>query len=267
MRLAHRVSLGGAQLDEIDPRIIIKGVDGGAGKNSVTTAATGDGDGLRITGQRRDSIEVKVTFSMNIRRDRIEERGEVLEKIAAWAADGGWLRINYKPNRRLYIDEVTLPGEGDLWKRLSEYTITMKANALPYWTENDAVSASTRTGQNGSGTMTAAGSARTPAEAELTNKSGAAIQTAEITIGGKTMRFEGLGLAGGESLVIDHAFVQRKYVLRIRIRNAQGAFRSAMAKRTGGSADEFFVKPGECAFSFSAQRACQLTVSVRGRFA
>ena len=33
-----------------------------------------------------------------------------------------------------------------------------------------------------------------------------------------------------------------------------------------GSADEFEILPGDCAFSFSAQRACTLTVSVRGRF-
>lgn len=267
MKLAHRVSLGGVQLDEIDPRIIIKGIEGGAGKETVTAVATGAGDGTRITGKRRESVEVQVKFSMNIRRDAIEERGQVLEAINAWAAAGGRLQINYKPERRLNVDEITLPGEGDLWKRLSEYTITFKAHAIPYWEEKSATGAATRTGQTGSGVITVAGSAKTVADAELANKSGAVINTAEITIGGKSMSFESLALAGNESLVIDHAISKGKNVIRIRIRNAQGSYRSVMAKRTGGSADEFEIQPGDCSFSFSAQRACQLSVSVRGRFA
>lgn len=267
MQLAHRVSLGGVQLDEIDERIIIKAVDGGAGKDTVTKANTGAVDGARITGKRRDSIEVQVKFSMNIRRDIMEERADVLERIIAWATRGGYLRIGYKPNRRLFIDEVTTPGEGDLWKRLSEYTITFRANAIPYWEEDDAVSAATETTQNGSGTITVNGSARTVADCELQNMSGANINIAEIAIGGKTMSFSALALAGDECLVIDHAITEGKNVIRIRIRDALGEYRSALGKRSAASADEFEVTPGSCAVSFSAQRACQLTVKVRGRFA
>ena len=267
MQLAHRVSLDGVQLDEIDERIIIKSVDGGAGKETVTKANTGAGDGARITGKRRDSIEVQVKFSMNIRRNVMEERADVLERIVAWAEGCGYLRINYKPNRRIYIDEVTAPGEGDLWKRLSEYTIAFRANAIPYWEEDDAAAAIIDTTQNGSGTITVAGSARTVAECELKNMSGANINTAEITIGGKTMSFSALALAGDESLVIDHAVTEGKNVIRIRIRSAGGEYRSALGKRSAASADEFEIMPGNHAVSFSAQRACRLTVNVRGRFA
>ena len=272
MILAHRVSLGGVQLDEIDPRIIIKGIDGGAGKEAVTAAGTGAGDGTRITGKHRDSMEIQVRFSMNIsaRRGDIDRRAKVLEAINAWAAaaenGGAWLQVNYKENRRLWVDEVVTPGEGDLWKRLSEYTIVFRAHAIPYWMENSAVSAATKTGQSGSGTITVAGSAKTVADAELANKSGATINTATVTIGGNEMSFEQLALAANEALVFSHSTASGKNVIRIRIRNAQGSYRSVLNKRTAGSADEFEILPGDCAFSFSAQRACTLTVSVRGRF-
>ena len=43
--------------------------------------------------------------------------------------------------------------------------------------------------------------------------------------------------------------------------------RSVMAKRSDASADDLFADPGNNGFSFSAQRACRLTVSCRGRFA
>ena len=267
MQLAHRVSLGGVQLDSLDERIIIKGIEGGAGKETVTAVATGAGDGTRITGRRRESVEIQVKFSMNIRRDSLEEREEVLEAINAWAAAiPAYLKINYKPDRRLYVDEVVTPGEGDIWKRLSEYTIVFRAHAIPFWQENTENSVATRTGQTGSGTILQAGSAEAPANIELANKSGALINTASVTVNGHTMSFEQLALAANESLVIDHTVSKGKPVIRIRIRNAQDSYRSVMAKRTDGSADDLALDPGENAFSFSAQRACVLTVKSRGRF-
>lgn len=285
MKLAHRVSLDGVQLDSLDPRIIIRGIEGGAGRETVTVAATGAGDGTRITGMRRESVELAVRIAMNISARRtsafsaelidisggmigsaeangMEERGRVLEEINAWAARGGVLRISYKPNRRLNVDEVVLPGEGDLWRRLSEYTITFRAHAIPYWEENTATVAETSTGQNRSGSILIAGSAKTVLDAELINQSGATINTASITIGGKTMSFTSLGLGGGETLKIDHVITRGKNVVRIRIGS-----KSVLAKRSEDSADEFEALPGDCAFSFTAQRACRLRVSCRGRFA
>ena len=259
MQLAHRAALNGVQLDEIDPRIIIKGIEGGAGKDSVSTANLGSGDGTRITNKRRDSIEVAVRFSMNIRRDTLSERAAVLEAINAWAAKGGWLTISYKPDRQLLVDEVVTPGEGDLWKRLSEYTITFKAHAVPYWQQAGAISASTGNGNSGSGAIQVAGSAETVADATLQNLSGATINTASITIGGNTMSFEDLGLGNGQSLVIDHIIANGIPVIRIRIGSS-----SVLSKRTG--ADDFNLQPGANGFSFSAQRACRMTVSCRGRF-
>ena len=91
--------------------------------------------------------------------------------------------------------------------------------------------------------------------------SGATVNTASITIGGKTMAFEDLELGGSETLTIDHTVVNKIPVWRIRIGS-----RSAMAKRTEESADDFEVAPGVISASFTAQRACRLTVSCRGRF-
>ena len=75
------------------------------------------------------------------------------------------------------------------------------------------------------------------------------------------MSFSGLGMKGGESLVLDHT--EQGY-LRIRIRNG-GSYRSMMLQRSG--ADDFAVSPGNVTARFSAQRACQMTVSARGRYA
>ena len=109
--------------------------------------------------------------------------------------------------------------------------------------------------------MTVEGSAKTVADAVLQNMSGAVISTASIAIGGNVMTFNDLNLGNGQSLTIDHVITQGKNVIRIRVGST-----SVMAKRTEGSADEFEVSPGAVGFSFSAQRACRLAVSCRGRF-
>lgn len=260
MQLAHRAALNGVQLDEIDPRIIIKGIEGGAGKETVTSVSTGLGDGTRITGRHRDTVDVSVRFSMNIRRNVLAERGMVLEAINAWAGKGGWLTINYKPNRTLWVDEVITPGEGDLWKRLNEFTITFRAHAIPFWQEETAnVVTFGGSASSGSRSVTIEGSAWTQCDAELANTSGMTINSCRVVIGGNTMTFSGLGLGGNETLVIDH----QDGLLRIRIRNG-GSYRSVMAARSG--ADDYKVTPGMQTCSFSADRACRMTVSWRCRY-
>lgn len=259
MQLAHRVALNGVQLDEVDPRIIIKGIEEGAGKETTGAVSLGGRDGTRITGKRRDTVEVQVRFGLNIRTKQLQERSDIFEAVNAWAAKGGYLTVNYKNERRLYCDEVVLPGAGDQYKRTNEYTITFRAHAVPYWQQDPPASASTGTGTSATGVIQAAGSARTVCDAELQNMSGANIASATITVNGYSMAFSDLGLGNGETLKISH---NDKGVLAIKIGN-----RSVMAKRTEGSADELWADPGNNGFSFSAQRACKLTISCRGRFA
>lgn len=259
MQLLHRAALNGVQLDELDNRIIIKGIEEGAGKESVSSVSLGATDGTRITGKRRDAVEVQVRFSLNIRRDDLQSRSDLFEAINAWAVKGGYLTVNYKAGRRLYCDEVTLPGAGDQYKRTNEYTITFKAHAIPYWQQDPAQSAQTGTGTAASGAITAIGSARSVADVELKNMSGANINTATITVNGYQMSFTNLGMGANETLKISH---NDKGVLSIKV-----GTRSMMGKRSEGSADDLFVDPGNNSFSFSAQRACRMTISCRGRFA
>lgn len=260
MQLAHRAALNGVQLDEIDPRIIIKGIEGGAGKETVSSVSMGFTDGTRITGRHRDTLDVNVRFSMNIRRNVMEERSAVLEAIKAWAARGGWLTINYKPNRALWVDEVVTPGEGDLWMRLNEFTITFRAHAIPFWQEENINTVTFGGGAaSGSRGITLEGSAKTQIDAEIANTSGMTINSLTVRIGGDTMSFSGLGLGGNEALVIDHV----NGLLRIRIRSGS-SWRSAMKARSG--ANDFRQAPGACSCAYSADRAVRMTVSWRSRF-
>ena len=269
MILAHRAALNGVQLDEIDERINIKGIEEGAGKETTGTVSAAGGAGQRVTNRHRDTLDITVKFSMTTENaDQAEEltdRSELLEKINTWAAGGGWLTINYKPNRRLYVECMQAPGAGDIYEWTSVYTITFRAYALPYWEEDTPVSGTSGTAGSGSVSLNVNGSEETDADITIRNMSGMTINNVTVNAAGKRMDFTSLGLGGNERLVITHQIYGTQRLVRIYITNGSST-RSAMARRTSGSANNTNVKPGARTFSFAADRACQMEVSVRGRF-
>jgi len=270
MELKRRVALNGIQLDEVDERIVITSVEPGDGQENITAVDAAAGYGQRITGCRRRTVDMVVRFSIheNGRSTAGQQaRSEVLEAVNAWAAQatkGAYLTVNYKPERRLYVVLAQAPGEGTLWEWSREFSITFRAYAVPYWEEETRRSARIgNDGISGSDTILMEGSAVTAVDAELLNMSGMAVQSAAITIGQKTIRVSGLGMAANEALVIDHT---ADALIRIRIRAANGSYRSVMDKRTTDSADDFTAAPGSTSVSYEAQRGCRLTLYWRCRF-
>ena len=82
------------------------------------------------------------------------------------------------------------------------------------------------------------------------------------------MSFTDLGLASGETLVIDHNDTGKGCVLRLWIMTAGGAWRtSVMDKRSAGSSDDLYVTPGVKMITVTAQRSGKITVMSSGRFA
>lgn len=261
MKCRHRAALGGLQLDEIDPAIVIQRIEEPEPKEQIQTALIAGG-GSRITGKRRESLDVNIKFGLDIRKEEMAARETLLERINRWAMDGGILTISQRPDRQLRVILATPAATGDPWDWTASYTLVFRACGIPYWEQATPASATTDTGSSAGTTLYVEGSTESRADVTLANRSGAEISTCSITIGGQTMSFAGLGLMGGESLVIDH---DTQGILRIRIRSAGGGWRSVLAKRSG--ADEFTVSPGAVTARFSAQRACQMTASVRGRYA
>jgi len=273
MQLVRRVALGGVQLDEVDERIVIRAVEPAEGKGTISTVSSAAGNGQRITGSRRDTTEIKVTFAIlehGITEEGMQARAEVLEAANAWAAaasrenGGAWLTVGYKPNRRLRVVLEQAPGEGGMRDYTKEFSVTFKAYEIPYWEEESANSTviggsvSSKTGS-----IEIGGSAPAQLNVQLDNKSGALINTATVSVGGKSIAFTDLALAARESLFIDHT---DRGLIRMRIRNTSGSYRSVMAKRTATSADDLVVTPGVKSISYSAQRACEMTVTWRARF-
>lgn len=264
MTLSRRVALNNVQLDEVDSRIVISGVEPGDGRENIAAVDAAAGFGQRITGMRRQSVDMVVRFRIHERGRTAagqQTRSEVLEKVNAWAAPGGVLTVNYKPGRRLNVVLAQAPGEGSLWDYTKEFQMTFRAYAIPYWEDSTQSSKQVGTDESEETTITTGGSAQTQIGFTMLNTSGSTINTASISAGGKTMSFSSLGLANGETLTIDHT---DDGLVRIRILGTGGAYRSAMAARSG--ANDFLIDAGTRTVSYTAGGACTVTAVWRARY-
>lgn len=259
MILKRRVALGGVQLDELDERIVISGIDEAAGRDSITAVGNSFGCGQRITGQKRDTLDVTVKFMMKIRNNDMAAREELLEKINGWAAEGGWLTVGHRPDRRLNVVLAQAPGAGDMFNWANEFTMVFRAYSLPYWQDSQTTAAVSKSANSGTVSIDVPGNVKTVADVKIENMSGQAINNITVNVDGNEMAFRGLNLGGTASLVIDHVMKAGLFYFRARIGST-----SVLAKRTG--ANDFYARPGTRTITFSADRAVKLTASVRGRY-
>ena len=270
MKLSRRVKLGNAQLDEAAKPIAIRTVEIREAAESFSTVNLEGVDGQRVTGHRRDTLDVSVKFGIDIGKRNLEERAEALEAAVAWAAKarkengGAWMTVNWKPKKQLRVYLATAPAEGDLWDWTKDFEIVFRAFHVPYWQDDEDTSI-TATGNTGSATIAVPGTATTKASVSMKNTTSTyMINAPSITVAGKTMAFEGLALGPGETLVIDHT---AEDLLRIRIQNTGGSYRSVMSKRTAGSDHDFILEPGNRTVTFSTGgKNVKVTASVRGRY-
>jgi hypothetical protein len=267
MKLKRRAALNGVQLDEIDERILIQGIEPAAGKDSLTTVSLWGGSGSRVTGAHRDSLDIIVKFSLDIKRGAYTERSEIFEKVMAWAAAGGWLTLTQKPGRKIRVICAQLPAEGDPLEWTNRYSITFRAHGVPYWQQESA--SQLRIAGTGSAARQfgVGGTAETVMDVSYKNTSGATVNQVDITCGGSAIHLRNLGVANGETLAIDHDDNGKRCVLRVRIQGTNGSWRSALSKRQPDSSNDLHVPPGIVGITLYATGQGTWLLSCAGRFA
>ncbi len=259
MILKRRVALNGVQLDSLDNRILISGFDEAAGRDTIGAVNLGAGDGQRITGRRRETLDVTIKFNLNIQNNNMAARDALLDKINAWAAPGGILTAGHKTGKQLNVVLAQAPGGGDQFFWSNEFTLVFRAYAVPFWENIQATSQALTQSSTGEGTLTMPGSTDTVAEVLVQNKSGETLDALSLTVNGYQMSFTNLGLTNNAYLTIDHLQTGGIFVKRARIGQA-----SVLDKLTG--ADEFILNPGSNAISYTAGGDVIVQVSAKGRY-
>lgn len=255
MIFARRAALGGVQLDEIAEAIVIRGVDPGTTKENITTTGR-MGDGLRVTGIHRETLEASVTFAIDLPKRMLEERRAVFELAKEWALKKGWFTTNQMPDRRMHVDRVSIPQAGDMWDWTKEYTIGLTAYNVPFWQDATPAKAVSETKASGSLAIAMGGNTQSVIDAVFENKSGMTINNFWIQVNGNRITLANLGLGGTQKLTISHG---TDGLLRIK-RGSTDVYE----KYSG--ADDLYVKPGEMTVTWQADRAGILTVTGAGRY-
>ena len=263
MQLRHRVALNDVQLDELDERILVQRVNDGAGKETLNAVSRFGGFGQRITTRHRDTLDITVTFSLRIKKHDLAARSELFETVTAWAMGGGWLTVNYKPNRRIHVTCAALPAAGDLADWTTEFPIVFRAFGVPYWQQVTPTQVKVNSARTATRTMEIPGNAPTVLDLTFLNLSGMEIANFVFTAGGKGFTLNNIGLKADETLAIEHT---AEGLLRIGITSTSGAWRSVLGCRTAESANDLTVNPGSVSWTMTAQRAGRLTVSCCGRY-
>ena len=258
MQLMRRAALNGVELDSLDDRILIQGIDEAAGRDQVTAVPLGGAPGSRMTGKHRDWLDVTVRFTINEKSYSPGSRDEVMDKVKAWAEEGGVLTVNYKTGKQLRVICFQQPAAGDLATR-REYSIVFRAYGVPYWEDVTATTLTMNQDDEGAGTLTLGGSAASVADVTVVNKSGGALQNVTVSVNETEMSFTGLNLANNGSLVVDHAEAGGILYLRAMIGND-----SVLGKRSGR--DELILKPGNNTIAYEASGDVIVTVSAKGRY-
>lgn len=256
MILSKRVALGGVQLDELHDAIVIRSIDPGVPKESISAVSRMGGWGQRMTGQHWDTLEVSVTYAIDIPKREMILRRQVFEAVTAWALKKGWLTVNWMEGRRFWVDKVIIPGSGDLWNWTDEYTIVFRAYNVPFWQDELPANAVSNTAASGRVWIQVGGNMPTVLDATFQNRSGMTINNLWVQAAGRRITLANLGLGGSSTLTISHG---TDGLLQIKIGST-----SVYSKYTG--ADDLIVNPGNVAVDYSADRAGTLTVQSYGRW-
>ena len=258
MILSKRVALNGEQLDEIHERIVIRSVDTSVPHEDVQAVSRMGGWGQRLTVNHWETLEVTVNWAMDVPKKEMALRREIYEAVTAWALQKGWLTVNFMPKRRMRVDKVVVPSSGDLWQWTSEFPITFRAYAVPFWQDTDVTETVVRQITNDTVHMDIPGIADTVLNVSFQNISGAVNDEFSIRAGSSLIDLKGISLGGTETLTISHGTDD---LLKIK-----AGTRSVYSKLQPGSSDMLRVSPGNAVIEIASKRAGKLTLSCNGRY-
>ncbi len=211
--------------------------------------------GLRLLTLKRQTLKVTIEAALRERFD-LALRARLLEDLAAWA-QGSVLELSNHPERRLLVKCTGEPTLGEVRDYTANIRMEFTAHAVPYW-EDKTSSGIALSGSSGTGTLLIPGTVHTPVGMTV-KPTGGALTSFAVTVAGQQITLAGLNVARNNLL-----FFERDARDDLAIRSGTG---SLLSKRSAASADDLLAAPGKTTVSFTANTACTVTFSVRGRWA
>ena len=191
-----RVWLNEVSLTEAVPLAIIRNVYENEPEAELLTGERPGSSGLRVLGQKRTQLTVRVEVVIREIHD-LSIRRQAIKALCAWAQPGR-LTLSNHPDEYLECVVVKRPALGTDRDYTQTFVVELAAIACPYWQARFPVSAS-GAGESGTVTLRPDGTVdRLPLSFTVTAQ--AALTAFSASVNGKTISLSGLELAEGDAL-------------------------------------------------------------------
>lgn len=257
MRTRYIVALGGVELSELAPEIIVTDIVHNAPVRELKSSDIAGRNGKMV--YRTVTSSAGVTVYFEIHTQDVRRRAMIMEDVQRWAMPGGVLTTGDRPDRMIRVVCESLPAVGSALRWTGSCSVGFTAYTVPFW-EDETPLRVTISG-NGSKSLFVPGfAAPAGVEAKVKNTGSGAITSIRMTAGNTFMELTGLSLAPGHTLTLAHDV---RGLLTARIGET-----SVLANRTAASSDDLELEPGTtAALSVSTNGTAGTTFEVRGRYA
>lgn len=248
-----RCSLDMKDLFMIDRRIYLEDISEEPVESAEAAELPGGDGGLLISRERQ---RLDLILKIKIKERNPAAHVQVLQKINAWAAGGGYLRSTDHPRQRIFV-RCFKPASYSHLNCLEEKQITLSAFGLAYWQDDDPVQVTRKMQSSGTVSLTPSGTRRCFLEAEITNTGYDNLTSFSVSVGGQSFSFSGLSVPVDSTLSIGYDNFHFLY--------AKVGETHVLAKRSGSSDDHLFLRPlEENEITYSADQECTATFMARG---
>ena len=238
--------LNGVALSLIADEIVVTDIVEDAPRMDTQTVPLALASGMLRTVNRRQSLSVRIRYV--IRTQDVVRRSAVQEMVTAWAAGGGTLMVNTRPEKQLQVVCDTVPAQGSGMKWTDEIEIVLTAYGSPYWEDISPRSIGVSTAWNAArgeyyfvGALKPNGNTQTiPLECAMECGGDTVLDQLEISCGDTFIKLEGIEAKAGDVISV---LYDKNGVLQINKANTAGNV-SLLPMRTPASSDDLLATPG-----------------------
>lgn len=259
MFLRFDACLNGVSFADLDPAIVLRDIIELPPVESKETYQRALHSGMMVGGMTRESLSVQLVFM--VREYDISARARLMDKVAQWVGNGGWLTINSRPGQRLYVRPDEMPSMSSSLKWTDDMYMTLTAYESPFWeAETAATLAITTSATTINGYLKPVGTYPTAyVSCYITNTGSAALTQLNVRTPRSSIQLTGLNVPNGKTVSIGYS---DDGILMI---TANGA--SALANRTASSADDLIATcNANNTVSATANVTIKATFTSRGRY-
>lgn len=254
MKSRYNVWLNNIGLAEIDPLIYVADISYRAVELTRATERRAGGHGSFADAGAIESQHVDI--ALQIEAYETEERQRIMQRVAAWALNGGWLMTSDRPEQMMRVVCDVFPSVTSAMRWLDTITITFSAYEYPFWVDKwpSEAAADAESGEDAEADLYCPGYMPAAMEALITPDD--TLTELCVSAGDAYIQLEGLN----SSDPVKISYTEDRHILSITQGNV-----SVLDKRTSDSADDLMLKPGaHNAVSAQGDAAISVVFSVRG---